>query len=79
MRAVHQSEIHFPAEPEFPWAIARDQAIRTLRSARPEGLDIPEAPPLPFDIEAGRVVEGREITEVRPAGRKRQPLTSRRR
>ena len=71
VRAVHQSEIHFPAEPEFPWAIARETAIRTLRSAKPEGLEIPEAPPLPFDIEAGRVVPGHELPDVRPERRKR--------
>ena len=73
---VHESEIVLPEVLEFPWAIAREQAIRSLRSTRPEDLTIPEAPPLPFDIEAGRVTGGHDESDVRPARRKRRPFYS---
>ena len=27
VRVVHESEVHFPTEPEFPWAIAREKVV----------------------------------------------------
>ena len=35
VRLVHESEVHFPEVPEFPWAVAREQQIMSLRSIVP--------------------------------------------
>jgi len=53
VRSVPMQEVHFPEEVTFPYAVARDLAIKNMTEAV-EPLPAPPPPlPLPFAVEAG--------------------------
>ena len=62
VHSVHEKEVHFPEVTCFPFAEARDIAIRSLKSPDAALPLLPEVP-LPFAIEAGEA-ERKEFYRV---------------
>ena len=54
VKEVHEKEVHFPAEVDYPFAMARDEAIAALKPSSAVVPPVPEVPPLPFDWEIGK-------------------------
>ena len=48
IKSIHEKEVHFPEEPSFPFAVARDKALEDMSTAT-----LPKIIPLPFDEELG--------------------------